>query len=84
MEQKLPLYFQTNGHSMVIVGIVQFKDKSFGLALYDSQESSKVPRIMRSGSLRDPAYQIVQIDGLIEGPEMVEKAKKLIGNAHYS
>lgn len=84
MEHKFPLYFQTNGHSMIIIGIVQFKDKSFGLALYDSQESSKVPRIMRASSLKDPAYQIVQIDGLIVGPEMQEKAKRLIGNIHCS
>ena len=84
MESTLPLYFQTNGHSMVIVGIVQFADMSYGLALFDSQESSKVPRIVKCTSLKDPAYQIIKITGIYENSEQVEEGKVLIGIAHFS
>ncbi len=87
---KMPLFFQTNGHSTVIVGIVQFAGHSssgesseFGLALFDSQSKS-IPRIIPASSLRDPAYQIVEVAGIVGDSEQFIKNMILVGHRHFS
>lgn len=86
-QDKLPLFFQTDGHSTVIVGLVELQSKNnvqqYGLALFDSQCRS-VPRILPASALKDRAYQIVEVKGVVETDEQYVRNMILIGNVHYS
>lgn len=94
---KPPLYFQTDGHSMLIVGLAISASTSaaassstnsvpfdISLVLYDSAEKDIFPVLRAVSALNDQLYQIVAIEGLITSDEEFENSKVLMGKVCVS
>eukprot|EP00057_Strongylocentrotus_purpuratus_P001957 XP_003723558.1 PREDICTED: zinc finger with UFM1-specific peptidase domain protein [Strongylocentrotus purpuratus] len=89
---KLPLYFQHEGHSRTIVGYDMMKDKSTRILLFDPSHRVADANALRRGDItghslksmrktlnqmKAKQYQIVCIEGIITSDQEYEKCKLL-------